>query len=93
MHTARCAALFSLSLSELNAIAASCAQIKMKGMRAAQATKVSSLIAKVRGLLAPLKTRGVQVQPSEHELLEQLNAQINTLMPTQAADDSDDEYY
>jgi hypothetical protein len=41
-------ALYSLALAELKTVATSCEQIKLKAMRGAAATKVSSLITKVR---------------------------------------------
>ncbi|KAL3916887.1 MAG: hypothetical protein SGPRY_006630 [Prymnesium sp.] len=87
-------ALFSLAVHELSTIVSTCAQIKIKAMRGAAAAKVSSSINKVRALLGPLQRRGVHVDSTEQELLQNLDAQIKFHVPSDQDNDSDDgEYY
>eukprot|EP00966_Prymnesium_polylepis_P304631 7038080-Prymnesium_polylepis.2 len=62
-------------------------------MRGAAATKVSSSIAKVRGLLGPMQQRGVEVELAERAQLEQLDAQVKAHLPQEAAESDDEEYY
>ena len=64
-------------------------------MKGAAATKVASSITKVRKMLADVQARGIQVQTAERELLEQLDTQIKAHLPTQSANDSDNDgdYY